>query len=178
MLRTEDFAFTIPAGQIARQPRPHHEHRLLAYHQHDRAMAHHKFSELGQALPSGSLIVVNNSKVVRAALKKTPDDGHYVQILNPRETHLDQVAATFSDEVVVGEKVDVVGGQLLIRAVGKGVVSGEIIPADPAIQTLPAFLDAYGVIPLPDYIDAQRQTRELDEADFQACYARVTVSMT
>lgn len=178
MLRTEDFAFTIPAGQMATRPRPHHEHRLLAYHQHERAIAHYQFAELGQALPPDSLLVVNNSKVVRAALKKTPEDGHYIQILNPRETRLDKVAATLSNEVAAGSKVDVVGGQLVIRAVGKGVVTGEIIPADSSVQSLPAFLDAYGVIPLPDYIDEERQTHDLDEADFQACYARVPGSLT
>ena len=177
MLRAREFDFSVPIEQIATHPRPHHLHRLLGYDRQAKQISHCQFADLGRALPPESLIVINNSQVVNAALKKQPDDGHYLQILNPRETSLDKVAiAIYSRTESVGE-IEITGGRFVIRVVGDRVALGVIVPDDSAINSLPVFLDRYGVIPLPTYIGAERLAYNLDESAYEVCYAHVPGSL-
>ena len=178
MLRTADFSFSIPGSQIAKRPRPHDEHRLLAYQRDANRITHSPFDEITQALPPDSLIVINNSKVVNAALKRQPDDGTYIQILNPREVELDQTIIRRVADAVAGSEIPVAGGHFMVRSVGEGVMLGSLMPNDPTNSTLPLFLENYGVIPLPDYIASERLVDELDASAFNVHYAHVPGSLT
>lgn len=177
MLRPSDFDFSVPAGQIATRPRPHHEHRLLAYHRQADRITNTHFADLGGVLPPESLIVINNSQVVNAALKKQPDDGHYLQVLDPREQNLDHVVMSLASRPAAGTQIDVAGGRFIVHSTHDSVTLGQLVPDDPGLQSLPAFLEKHGVIPLPTYIGAERLAYDLDEAAYQVCYAHVPGSL-
>lgn len=178
MLRTEDFAFAIPGSRIAVRPRPHDTHRLLAYRRDANRTTHHRFDEIAQVLPPRSLIVINNSKVVNAALKRQPDGGAYVQVLNPREHALDRVIIRRIPDVAAGEEVKVAGGAFVVKSAGEKVMLGCIVPDNPQLDSLPAFLESHGMIPLPDYLASDRLVSDLDVSDFNVHYARVPGSLT
>lgn len=177
MIKTADFDFRIPSAQIAAHPRPHAQHRLLAYDRQSQTNTSGAFASLGDVLPPRSLIVINNSQVVRAALKKQPDDGDSLQVLNPTQTRLDQVLAVPPEGSRAGMEMRVMGGVYRAQEVGKGVMLGAILPDDAGIDTLPQFLAQYGHIPIPSYVESDRLAADLDPAAYQTCYARVPGSL-
>lgn len=177
-LLTQGFEFCIPQEQIAYAPRPRREHRLLVYDRSTGRSAHYAFAEFCAALPPHTLIVINNSKVVRAALRKVPDDGSYVQVLNPNELRLESVVTRLS--LPVGAGITVTGGRYTVTdspLPGKDIRVGRIDPADSTLATLPEFLARHGSLPIPTYISSERLPESLDERAYQVCYAHVPGSI-
>jgi S-adenosylmethionine:tRNA ribosyltransferase-isomerase len=115
--------------------------------------------------------------VVNAALKKQPDDGHYLQLLNPEELSLERAAIAMSEGTMPGTEIRIIGGRFVVHAAGDRVVQGTILPDDAAIRSLPEFLDQYGVIPLPTYIGEERLAYDIDQSAYEVCYAHVPGSL-
>ena len=177
MLPASAFDFSIPGGQIATRPRPHHDHRLLAYNRQTHTITPVPFSALGRLLPPESLIVINNSKVVKAAIKKDPDDGNYIQVLNPQSSSLENVAIPLPQNAEPDDAINITGGRLVILAADSRVALCKIISDDPSMDSLQAFLSRYGVIPLPTYVGEERLAYDVDESAYEVCYARVPGSL-
>jgi S-adenosylmethionine:tRNA ribosyltransferase-isomerase len=82
-MRTEDFAFELPAGLIAQQPaEPRDSARLMVLHVGRRAIEHHAVRELPGLLTPGDLLVVNDTRVMAARLLgRREDTGGAVEAL-------------------------------------------------------------------------------------------------
>ena len=164
-MRTSDFAFELPPAQIAQQPLPTRSaSRLLVLK--DGAIAHRRFPAVEQLLAPGDLLVVNDTRVLKARLAGRKDSGGAVEVLVERLTGereaLCQVRASKSPApgrhlVLGGQRVLVAGrcGRFYRLAFGAPVAE---------------FLERHGQVPLPPYIgrtpDAQDQER------YQTVYAR------
>jgi S-adenosylmethionine:tRNA ribosyltransferase-isomerase len=74
----DSYDFHLPEGQIAQAPaEPRDSSRLLVLHRAERRWEHRIFRELPEYLGSSDLLVVNNTRVLRARLrgKRLMDDG-------------------------------------------------------------------------------------------------------
>lgn len=170
------FRFSIPPAQMAVRPRPHAQHRLLAFRPKQGEIRHLAFVNLKQALPPHSLLVINNSLVLNACLRKDPDDGRVVQVLNPKSVSLTQVVLAAPLEP--GQTLSLRGAAFAAREAGKGIAIGELTPIDPGLTSLPAFLERYGVLPVPSYVNSERLTDDLPADAFSVCYASVPGSLS
>ncbi|MGH3975221.1 MAG: non-canonical purine NTP pyrophosphatase, partial [Pseudonocardiaceae bacterium] len=83
--------FDFPAERIAARPRPKGADLLLVLDRSTGKIEHHRFTDLPTLLPARSFVVVNNSQVVQAALRRVPDDGTYLHVVSPFETSLSNV---------------------------------------------------------------------------------------
>ena len=63
-----DFEFELPDDQIAQEPRPRGQSRLLVIRRGDRSWQEHSFSELPTLLDPGDLLVANDTRVFPARL--------------------------------------------------------------------------------------------------------------
>lgn len=179
-MRSSELHFDFPADRIASRPRPAGTDRLLVVDRATSRITHELFDDLPELLPAGSLIVVNNSAVVRAALRCVPDDGTYLHVTSPFHIDLDGVVCLCPWKPKVGASVAVRGGRFRVERVpepGRDLRSGTIVPDDPGITTLADFMARHGEVPIPIYVNAQRDPDLADVADYQNVYACVPGSV-
>ena len=69
-MQTADFHFDLPPELIAQHPAPRRdESRLLILHRDNGRVSHRRFPDLPEFLQPGDVLVLNNSRVIRARLR-------------------------------------------------------------------------------------------------------------
>ena len=65
--RLSDYDYPLPEELIATRPLPRREDsRMMVLHRREQRIEHRKFTELGEFLEPGDLLVLNNTRVVTA----------------------------------------------------------------------------------------------------------------
>lgn len=166
--------FDFPAERIAARPRPKGQDLLLTLDRSTGKIEHHRFASLPELLPARSLVVVNNSQVVKAALRRVPDDGTYLHVVSPFETSLSNITCLCPWKPAVGSAVAIDGGRFVVEAIpepGRDLRTGRIAAHNPSITDLHAFMARFGEVPIPIYVNAQRNPDAADATDYQNIYA-------
>jgi S-adenosylmethionine:tRNA ribosyltransferase-isomerase len=80
------YQYTLPEEAVAKYPLPRREHsRLLLYNKGE--TRHHRFEELPDLLPSGSWLVLNNTRVIQARLDFTKATGARIEVFCLEPVH-------------------------------------------------------------------------------------------
>lgn len=169
--RTSDFDYEYPREAVAQRPLPERNaSRLLVLHRDTGTIEHRSFGQFASLPDPGDVLVLNESKVMRARLRGLRDNGREAEILlthpEPDGTWLAMVhpggklkvgrKVMFGDDVVA-EIVDVIGGGL--RRVR---FSGLLSPIE--------LMEQLGSVPLPPYIE--RIPDDQDRERYQTVFAR------
>jgi S-adenosylmethionine:tRNA ribosyltransferase-isomerase/non-canonical purine NTP pyrophosphatase (RdgB/HAM1 family) len=179
-MRSRELTFDFPPDRIAARPRPEGTDLLLVIDRVTGMLTHKSFDDLPDLLPERSLLVVNNSAVVRAALRRVPDDGTYLHITSPFRTRLTGVETLCPWKPRVGTTVTIRGGRYRVEDApepGRDLRHGTIIPDNQGITTLTEFMGRHGEVPIPIYVNAQRDPDAADITDYQNVYASVPGSV-
>ena len=175
-LRTSDFDYDYPRELIAQRPLPDRgESRLLILRRATGQMDHGSFADFVTLPDPGDVVVVNESRVIRARLIGIRDNGREAEVLlvhpEPDGTWLAMVhpggklkcgrTVRFGNHCIA-EVVDVVGGGLR-----KVRFSG--------ILSLDEMMQQFGKVPLPPYIE--REPDAVDQDRYQTVYARTDGSV-
>jgi S-adenosylmethionine:tRNA ribosyltransferase-isomerase len=81
-MRTSELDYDLPPELIAQHPSARRdESRLLAYERASGAVRHRRFRDLPEELPDGSLVVVNDTRVVPARLRVRRETGGEAEVL-------------------------------------------------------------------------------------------------
>lgn len=169
-MNTKDFDFELPPELIAQYPLANRrDSRLLRYTRGTEQMQHTMFASLTDALNSGDLLVMNNSRVIPARLYGQKSTGGKVELLVERilcdKTFLTHIKASKAPkpgtDILFDEawRIEVIEKQddlYLCRMLGNGVID--------------TMLHAIGHIPLPPYIE--REDDEPDVERYQTVYAK------
>jgi len=169
-MRVADFHYPLPEELIAQEPAPERTaSRLLVLDAGAGELRDLMFQDLMKFLDSGDLLVVNDTRVIRARLCGHKDSGGKVEVLVERllgdATALAQVRASKSPKV--GSQL-IIGGQLVLEVTGRQGDMFEL--AFPAGNSASAVLAELGEVPLPPYI--RRAPQPEDEARYQTVYAK------
>ncbi|MCX6268574.1 MAG: S-adenosylmethionine:tRNA ribosyltransferase-isomerase [Bacteroidetes bacterium] len=189
-IRIKDYDYNLPAGQIAQFPLAERDaSKLLIYRQ--RVASTTVFSEIGRHLPANSLLVFNNTRVIRARLIFRKPTGGQIEIfcLEPLAP-VCEIQAAFHQQTqstwkcLVGNLKRWKSGTLLLECMQNGLShqlfaeragdcgdgSYEIVFRwDPPEKTFSEILEIMGVIPLPPYIDRVAEPSDSDR--YQTIYA-------
>lgn len=179
-LMSVDFEFPIPRERIAIRPRPIGQHKLIMLDRTNKQISDHSFDNIGKVLPKNTVIVMNNSKVVKAALRKRVDDGTYLHVMYPSHPSLDEVYTLCPWKPNIDETIEINGGTYEVRGTpvaNRDIRVGKLIPTDKTITNLPDFLEKHGSLPIPIYVNSERLPDEKDKRDYQNCYAKVPGSI-
>lgn len=169
-MHTEDFDFQLPEHLIAQAPASVRSgSRLLHLPAGEEMPVDRRFEDLVSLLRSGDLLVLNDTRVVKARLQGRKESGGRLEVLVERP---------------LGER----GLLAQIKASraprpGTGVLLGDDVPAQvvarhgdlfelrlPAGVDLDRLLEEHGALPLPPYIT--RPPHEADAGRYQTVYAR------
>ena len=177
-MRTADFDYPLPPELIAQAPAPTRDgSRLLVLHRTDSRTEHRQFRELPDYLRAGDVLVLNNSRVLRARLRgHKPSTGGQVELLLVEEVAPNEWWTLLRP----GKRVRV-GAEIQLRTNG-GVASlvravvlekndeGHCRVRFTGTPNLLDELETHGEIPLPPYIERAAGTE--DDARYQTVFAQ------
>ena len=165
-MQRADFRFELPGELIAQRPAPDRAGSRLLELSGD-AVRHRRFEAIVDLLDAGDLLVVNDTRVIKARLIGRKDSGGQAEIVVERLDGdcraLCQVRS--SKPLKPGRTVFV--GDTAITVIGR---EGEFYRLDFGEPVAP-YLERYGRVPLPPYID--READATDEDRYQTVYASV-----
>jgi S-adenosylmethionine:tRNA ribosyltransferase-isomerase len=166
-LKTSDFSYELPKEFIAQHPvSPRDSSRLLVYERSSSQVEHRIFSELVDLLNPEDLLVLNQTRVIRARLfgKKVPTGGK-VELLLLREIQ----SRTW--EAMVGGKGIKPGVTIQLKGGPRAVVQedlGRSLRLLHFLDPIDDLIDQIGNVPLPPYIHEILEEPER----YQTIYAR------
>ena len=163
-MRRSDFAYGLPEGLIAQAPLPERDQaRLLQLH--GDGVAHRRMSDFAELLRPDDLVVVNNTRVVKARLRGIKDSGGAVELLLERIESADvALCHARSSKPLKANRSVAVGGQRLEVLERDGQFHRLRFPA-PVLD----FLEQFGETPLPPYIS--RAAEAADRERYQTVFA-------
>jgi S-adenosylmethionine:tRNA ribosyltransferase-isomerase len=178
-MRVSDFDFDLPEENIALRPaRPRDSARLLHVNAHGK-LADHGILDLTELLQPGDLLVINDTRVIRAALEgirpaRAQGGGGPVTLevnLHRREAP-DRWRAFVrpAKRLRIDDRIDF--GGLTATVMDKADGGDVALVFDRAGDALDAAIEAIGAPPLPPYIARKRDVDAADDADYQTLFAR------
>jgi len=167
-MQLSDFDYELPPELIAQHPAAERAasrllHLTAAGMLHDR-----RFADLTALLEPGDLLVMNDTRVIRARLRGVKDTGGAVEVLIERVAGERQALAHVRSSKTPRE------GRRLVFAPGVEAEvtgrSGDLFNLSFPAHRVMDVLDAHGEVPLPPYITHQPSSEDL--ARYQTVYAR------
>ena len=179
-MKTADFDFALPPELVAQAPTSKRdESRLMVVNRLENQLFHRKFTDLLAHLRPGDLLVMNNSRVIRARLRgrNTKSDGQFELLLFAENTSNDWWAmlrpgkrAPAGTEIRLrdrsGNVTDITAKVVETNSEGHRRLTFQ------GTDNILTCLDQLGEIPLPPYI--KRETAHDDATDaerYQTVYA-------
>jgi S-adenosylmethionine:tRNA ribosyltransferase-isomerase len=183
-LNTEEFNYELPDDRIAQYPLAQRDQSKLLIYKND-TLKQDSFYNITKYMPSQSLLVFNNSKVIHARLLFKKDTGSLIEIfcLEPSEQELQtafQQKKNSEWKCLVGNNKRWKSGQLKIEYNDTTLFAEKIkqeednfiikFSWEPCHLCFSEVLELIGKVPLPPYIN--RKTEENDNSRYQTVYAK------
>ena len=172
-MKLTDYDYDLPEALIAQQPCPQRDaSRLMVLDRGARKIHHTQFSQIGEFLPTRSLLALNNTKVIPARLI-----GRKLQTGGKIELLLTRQKGTNSWEALIKPGRRVTHGTLI--TFGEGLLTGKVLAKSSLGLYTVRFkyngdfgkiLAQIGKVPLPPYI--KREPNQTDKEEYQCVYAR------
>ncbi len=189
-IKIADFAYDLPDGRIAKYPLAERDASKLLVYDHG-TISHRQFRDLPALLPKGSLLVMNNTRVIQARLHFRKETGALIEVfcLEPAIPHdyalMFQQTHSCTWHCLVGNSKKWKEGALLRTVTIDGcelILRCERMDADlirfswdSDVVTWAQVLDACGELPIPPYLN--RATEESDLNTYQTVYSKVKGSV-
>jgi len=167
-VRLSDFDYELPADLIAQHPAAERTaSRLLHLDGRTGALADRRFADIVDLLAPGDLLVVNDTRVIKARLHGRKDSGGEVEVLVERvlDPHRALAQVRASKPPKAGRAL-VLGSGVEAEVLGRRGEFYELRFAEGVLDVLAR----HGEVPLPPYI-THAAARE-DESRYQTVYAR------
>jgi S-adenosylmethionine:tRNA ribosyltransferase-isomerase len=173
-MKLTDFDYHLPPDRIAQSPLQQRDaSRLLVIDRGSGAFHHTQFSQIGEYLPSNTVLVLNDTKVIPARLiGHKIGTGGKIELLLIREKEPDtwEVLAKPRRSLRIGTQVAFGNSKLIAEVLAK-IDNGHCIVRfdyDPNDAFLSILTDV-GMMPLPPYI--RRPPNAEDKVRYQSVYA-------
>ena len=183
-----DFDYPLPDERIAKFPlEERSSSKLLIYDKGK--ISHRQFANLGEVLPEGTLLVFNNTKVVRARLVMHKESGARIEVfcLEPHAPadyeHAFAIKGSAEWSCIVGNLKKWKSGQVAIHFDIEGEAHSlratitergtreHIVRFEwDADMTFGELLEYLGRIPIPTYLN--RESEEIDNTRYQTVYSK------
>jgi len=165
-MQLSDFNFSLPDSLIARYPlEARSASRLLHLHS-DGSFQDHQFTDILDLFETGDLLILNDTKVMKARLKGKRATGGAVEILVERI--FDQTIAhchiKASNSPKAGAVLFIADGAVEVTVQGRQDNLFIVEFSQPILQVL----DQYGQLPIPPYFN--REAEEIDAVRYQTVF--------
>lgn len=169
-MRISDFDYRLPEKQIAQfPPTVRGQSRLLVLNRQSGALEDQRYTGIVDYLQPGDLVVLNNTKVIKARLLATNQAGQPRELLlienHSSATNPYSRKAIYRGKVHVGEVLQVGSTPVTVEKVLEGGLA--YIRSE---KDLLALAEETGSVPLPPYM--KRQATQADTERYQTVFAK------
>ena len=168
-MQLDDFDYFLPEERIAQSPAAQRQaSRLLHLDGVSGCISDRRFSEMQQLLQPGDLLVLNDTRVIKARLTGRKESGGAIEILiervsGPREAWA-QMRASHAPKSGTHLQMD---GGLELKVQGR---EGDLYLLEFPEDDVLAQIERHGLLPLPPYI--AHAADAIDESRYQTVYAK------
>ncbi len=171
-MKVSDFDYTLPEERIAIfPPEERGSTRLVVLDRAAGTITHSAYASLYEWLRAGDLLVLNNSKVIRARLIARKPTGARIELMLLEKHEGEQNLALYRGRLRVGDRLLAHGAELTVEA----LPSDGIARLSCATGNLTDLFEAHGSVPIPPYL--KRDAEELDRERYQTVFAELTGSV-
>ncbi len=172
-MKLSDYDYPLDKEQIAQEPAPQRDHaRLMIVNRLAGKRLQRRFFEITKFLEKGDLLVLNDTRVIRARLFAKKATGGEVELFLLRDLGENRW------EVLIRGKV-VPDTQIILEDGKRGVVE-EMLPDGKRVVhfqgglDLYSYMERYGSVPVPPYIyrNGNQAHARLDKERYQTVYAQ------
>ncbi len=163
-MKLSDYTFDLPDNLIARYPLEQRSASRLLHLQKDGHFEDLKFSNIVDLLDEGDLLVLNDTKVMKARLKGKRATGGAVEILVERlqDQHIAHCHIKASNTPKAGAELFI--GDTKVTVLGRHENLFIVEFEQPIIHVL----DQYGQLPIPPYFN--REAEDIDTERYQTVF--------
>ena len=192
-IRISDYNYPLPDERIAKFPIARRDHSKLLIYRHGE-VSDDVFYHLPDHLPSGALMVFNNTKVIQARMHFRKDTGALIEVflLEPAEPSdyelMFQTTGHCAWYCLVGNlkkwkegsltrEIEIKGQKVVVSAT-RGPIHGTSHRIDFSWDgglSFAELIDAMGELPIPPYLN--RETQESDKTTYQTVYSKIKGSV-
>lgn len=169
-MRRQDFTYALPEALIAQQPLPERSASRLLHLPPGSPPRDLTFTELPSLLRAGDLLLLNDTRVIRARLRGRRASGGRVEALIERLAGEREALVQLrgGKSLAAGARLEFTGGgQRVMASVGEREGEFWRLHFDLPLRE---WLDQVGELPLPPYI--ARAADALDDSRYQTIYGR------
>lgn len=194
-IKIEEFDYPLPDIRIAKHPLEQRDQCKLLVRDPDGKLTDHMFDELPSLLPSDSMLVYNNTRVINARLRFRKSQGALIEVfclepVAPRDYAMNFASqGPVSWQCFVGNSkrwkegplqsdINVNGNTVTLtakRTAREGNTSIIEFSWNVTAITFAQIISAAGEIPIPPYLN--RSTEKSDSTDYQTVYSRIDGSV-
>jgi S-adenosylmethionine:tRNA ribosyltransferase-isomerase len=169
MVKISQFDYQLPATSIALEPpKKRGDSRLLVLSKHNGDIQHRKYNELAKFLRPGDVLILNDTKVIKARLVARNSDGKTRELLLLEDHHNTDFTtrkALYRGKIRPGEKLKIGASQIIVDEIFDGGIAK--ISANVNLLDL---AEKAGSVPLPPYM--HRESTDNDTKRYQTVFAR------
>ena len=171
-MKVSDFDYTLPEERIATYPPEERgSTRLIVLDRAAQSITHSAYAALHEQLRPGDLLVLNNSKVIRARLIARKPTGARIELMLLEKHEGVQNLALYRGRLRIGDRLLAHGAELVVEA----LPSDGIAQLSCVTTSLAALFEAHGSVPIPPYL--KRDAEELDRERYQTVFAELPGSV-
>ena len=174
-MKTSDFDYNLPNELIAQKPlKVRSKSKLLVVNRDNFNVKHDTFSNIGEYLEKGDVLVLNNTKVIPARLYGIKEStGAHIEILLLNQFGLNKCEALVkpAKRIKIGDVIKFGEGLLnleCIETLEEGIRHFKL----DYLGNLEEILEELGEMPLPPYIHDKLE----DQSRYQTVYSKITGS--
>ena len=193
-IKISDFNYPLPDERIAKFPLPVRDQSKLLVYRHGE-VSQDVFTSLPSYLPSGSLMIFNNTKVIQARLHFRKETGALIEVFCLEPIQPNDYVLSFQQtrkcswlcmignlkkwkEGSLSREIEVKGQTVLLTAT-RGECWGTShwvdFEWDNDSLTFADILETVGELPIPPYLN--RETQESDKETYQTVYSKIKGSV-
>lgn len=193
-IRISEFNYPLPDERIAKFPLPTRDQSKLLLYRHGE-VSEDIFTSLPEYLPSGSLMIFNNTKVIQARLHFRKETGALIEVFCLEPIQPNDYVLNFQQtehaawlcmignlkkwkDGVLCKEITVKGKSLTLtaeRGECRGTSHWVDFRWDNPEVTFADILEVFGELPIPPYLN--RETQESDKETYQTVYSKIKGSV-
>ena len=174
-MRAGDFDYELPEEKIAKYPPLERgSTRLLVLDRQSGLIRHTAYAALDDYLQPGDLLVLNNTRVLRARLFASKLTGAKIELMLLEKHQDEQNLVLYRGKLKKGDMLTAHNHELLVvDLVDHGIARLEL--SGGSEESLPALFEQYGGVPIPPYL--KREAEEVDRERYQTIFAELPGSV-
>lgn len=168
-MRVSDFSYDLPEELIAlHPPKVRGQSRLLVLNRYNGNIEHRNYNDFTEYLRPGDVVVLNNTKVIKARLVASNNKGQNRELLlleDHHNTDFRRRLCLYRGSLRAGEELDVKGTKVTVTDTRDGGIAEISSQAN-----LLELAEKAGQVPLPPYL--HRDATKADTKRYQTVFAR------